>query len=53
MTLIMSNPKNIDQATCLTWAMHNLERTGDRVFNICERVIFMVTGEMIELNQAG
>ena len=53
LTLIMSNPKNIDQATYLTWAAHNLERTGDRVLNICERVIFMVTGEMIELNREG
>jgi phosphate transport system protein len=53
LTLIMSNPKNIDQATYLTWAAHNLERTGDRVLNICERVIFMVTGEMVELNQEG
>ena len=53
LTLIMSNPKNIDQATYLTWAAHNLERTGDRVLNICERVIFMVTGEMLELGREG
>jgi phosphate uptake regulator len=53
LTLIMSNLKNIDQATYLTWAAHNLERTGDRVLNICERVIFMVTGDMIELNREG
>jgi phosphate transport system protein len=53
LTLILSNPRNIDQATYLTWAAHNLERTGDRVLNICERVIFMVTGDMIELNREG
>jgi len=29
---------------------HNLERTSDRVINICERVIFTVTGEMVELD---
>jgi len=49
-TLIMSNPHNIDQATYLLWAAHNLERTADRVVNICERVVFTVTGEMEELN---
>ena len=49
-TLIMSNPNNIDQATYLLWVAHNLERTADRVTNICERTIFSVTGEMIELN---
>jgi phosphate transport system protein len=48
LTLIMANPENIDQATSLLWAAHNLERTADRVINICERVIFTVTGDMIE-----
>jgi phosphate transport system protein len=33
----------------LMWAAHNLERTADRVTNICERVIFTVTGELEEL----
>lgn len=50
LALIMANPHTIDQATHLLWAAHNLERTADRVLNICERVIFMVTGEMSELN---
>jgi phosphate transport system protein len=49
-TLIISNPHNIDQATHLLWVAHNLERTADRVLNICERVVFTVTGEMVELN---
>jgi phosphate transport system protein len=34
------------------WAAHNLERAADRVTNICERVIFTVTGEMVELDKA-
>ncbi len=49
LTLIMSNPHNIDQATYLLWVAHNLERAADRVTNICERVIFTVTGELKEL----
>jgi len=47
---IMSDPRTIDQATYLLWVAHNLERTADRVTNICERVIFTVTGEMMEMD---
>jgi phosphate transport system protein len=32
------------------WAAHNLERIGDRSTNICERVIYLVTGKMVETN---
>jgi len=48
--IIINNPKTIDQATRLLWVAHNLERAGDRVTNICERVIFTVTGEMQEMD---
>ena len=48
--MIISNPKTLDQATRLLWVAHNLERAGDRVTNICERVIFTVTGEMQEMD---
>jgi phosphate transport system protein len=50
MTIIMTDPRTIDQANYLLWAAHNLERVADRVMNICERVIFTVTGELVELN---
>ena len=52
-TMIMSDPHNIDQATYLLWVAHNLERTADRTLNICERVVFTVTGDMVELNGSG
>ena len=43
------DPDNeITVATYLLWMGHNLERIGDRVTNIAERIIFMVTGEFIE-----
>jgi phosphate transport system protein len=48
MTYVLSDPRNIDGVSHLIWVAHNLERTGDRVVNICERVIFTVTGELIE-----
>jgi len=50
-TYIISDPRNLDQANLLMWVAHNLERAADRVTNICERVIFTVTGEMIEMDQ--
>jgi phosphate transport system protein len=46
----MEDPKTITRATYLLWVAHNLERIADRVTNICERVIFMTTGELRELN---
>jgi phosphate transport system protein len=50
LTFMMADPRTIDQASYLLWVAHNLERTGDRVVNICERVVFTVTGEMIEMD---
>jgi phosphate transport system protein len=49
-TYITVDPKLVDRASYLIWVAHNLERAADRVVNICERVIFMVTGEMVELD---
>ncbi len=40
----------ITRATRLIWVAHNLERSADRVTNICERVVFVVTGKMEEIN---
>jgi phosphate transport system protein len=43
------DPKTITRATRLMWVAHNLERAADRVTNICERVVFLVTGRMEEI----
>lgn len=48
--LIMADVGTLDQANYLLWAAHNLERAADRVTNVCERVVFTVTGELTELN---
>ncbi|RIJ91053.1 MAG: phosphate transport system regulatory protein PhoU [Candidatus Brocadia sp.] len=48
--LMMENPKIIHMATYLIWVSHNLERIADRVTNIAERIVFMVTGKMEEIN---
>ena len=49
LTFIMSEPGSLEQANYLLWAAHNLERAADRTINVCERVVFMVTGDMREL----
>lgn len=50
LTFMMEDPATIPRATRLLWASHNLERIGDRVTNICERIVFTVTGEIDELD---
>jgi phosphate transport system protein len=50
LTFMAEDPKTITRATRLIWVTHNLERSADRVTNICERVVFMVTGKMEESN---
>jgi phosphate transport system protein len=46
------DPKTITRATRLIWVTHNLERSADRVTNICERVIFIVNGKMEEIKSS-
>jgi phosphate transport system protein len=43
---IAEQPENIERANYVLWAGHNLERMADRVTNICERVVFIKTGEL-------
>ena len=50
LTFMAEDPKTITRATRLIWVTHNLERSADRVTNICERIVFMVTGKMEENN---
>ena len=49
MTFVIQDPKTIERANWLLWVGHNLERVADRVTNICERTIFIATGEMGEI----
>lgn len=50
LTFMIEDPKTITRATYLLWIAHNLERIGDQVTNISERVVFMTTGIVRELN---
>ncbi len=47
--LMIEKPQIIDHANLLMWVAHNLERMADRVSNICERTIFVTTGELLEI----
>ena len=49
LTFMMVDPKATNRATRLIWVAHNLERAADRATNICERVVFTVTGKMEEI----
>jgi phosphate transport system protein len=48
LTYMMQDPHTINRATHLLWAAHNLERIGDRTENICEFVVYSVTGNISE-----
>jgi len=50
LSYILEDPACTTRALYLLFSAHNLERIGDRVVNIAERVIFMSSGEMRELN---
>jgi len=52
MTFVIADPTAIERANWLLWAAHNLERFADRVTNICERTVFIVTGELHEFSDA-
>lgn len=49
LTFMMVDPKTTNRATRLIWVAHNLERAADRATNICERVVFTVTGKTDEI----
>ncbi|MFQ5472383.1 MAG: phosphate signaling complex protein PhoU [Dehalococcoidia bacterium] len=48
--VMIDDPEQIQRATYLIWAAHNLERIADRVTNICERVVYLVEGKIEDLN---
>ena len=48
---MINDPAVINRANYVMWAAHDLERLADRATNICERTVFMVTGQIIEMDQ--
>ena len=50
LTYMLEDPKNISRATHLLWVAHNIERIADRATNLCERAIFISTGQLADLD---
>lgn len=50
MLLMMENPRNIAQASLLTFVGRYMERFGDHATNIGESVVYLVTGSRPDLN---
>ena len=51
-SLVRGQDDEIDRATWLLWAAHNLERMGDRIQNICKRTVYELTGKVVEFSGA-
>jgi len=51
LVFMMTDPRTITRATYLLWVAHNLERFADRATNIGERVVFLQTNAIVELNE--
>lgn len=49
-TFMTAEPRVVEGATRLLWVAHNLERIGDRVTNVCERVVYIATGQFEDLD---
>lgn len=49
---MIANPGIIDHSNYIMWVVHNIERMADRVTNICERTVFIATGELIEIDSS-
>ena len=49
-TFVTQNPTEVEHANKLEWAVHNLERSADRVTNICEWIVYIVDGVYVEMD---
>jgi phosphate transport system protein len=48
--LSATNPELTAEAVHLLTLAHNLERVGDRVTNVAEQIVYLMTGEVVALN---
>jgi len=48
--LMVEAPRKLASASHLTFVARYLERIGDHATNICESVVYMVTGDRVKLN---
>jgi len=50
LSYVAGNPGAYELVNYLVWTLHNLERAADRVTNICEWVVYNVTGQYVEMD---
>jgi phosphate transport system protein len=48
--LMEADKSNVERGTRLLFAAHYLERIGDRTTNIAEDIVYLVSGEVEDLN---
>lgn len=48
--IMIKDPQTVPRALELLIVARHLERAADHITNVCERVVYMVTGELRELN---
>ena len=48
LTYMMADSDAVKRAPLLLWVAHDLERIADRTTNIAERVVYLVTGKLVE-----
>ena len=48
---MVKDPEAVKLANHYQWAAHNLERMADRVTNICERTLFIESGNIYQLEE--
>ena len=48
--LMRADPANVERGTRIIIASHYLERIGDRSTNIAEDIVYLVTGDVEDLN---
>jgi phosphate transport system protein len=47
---VKTHPGDMEISTYMMWAAHGLERFADRITNIAERIVYMRTAEVVDLN---
>lgn len=50
MAHVRDNIAHVDQINYVIMMAYSLERTADRVINMCERIIYMVSAEIVDLD---
>jgi phosphate transport system protein len=48
--LMKQDPENVERASYLIWAAHNVERIADRATNVAERAVYQASGRVVSIS---